>query len=137
MINKKALIIAALPFIAAAVIFGVKAQKNETANSGRLDNNQIQSSASQVREFNVVAKKWSFEPAQITVNQGDKVRLNITSADAPHGLAIKEYGINQEIEPGQTATVEFTADQPGEFTFFCSVFCGDGHREQRGVLIVK
>lgn len=136
MINKKVLLVVMLPFAAAAIIFGINAQKNN-AGSGQLDINQIQASTNQIKEINVVARQWNFEPAEITVNRGDKVRLNITSDDVPHGFAIREYNINKIISPGQTAAIEFTADQPGEFTFYCSVFCGQGHKDQTGKLIVK
>ncbi|MDP2708862.1 MAG: cupredoxin domain-containing protein [bacterium] len=134
MSNKIMLFVIALLFLAAGGIYLFKAPKN---NSSDLKINQSQASADEIKEINLVGRQWSFEPAEIIVNQGDKVRLNLTSADVPHGLAIKEYGINQFIKPGETATVEFTADQPGEFTFYCNVFCGGGHREMTGKLIVR
>ena len=89
------------------------------------------------REFRMTAKQFSFEPSTIEVNKGDKVRLIVTSLDVPHGIAIKEYGINERLDVGKPVTIEFTADKEGTFTAFCSVFCGAGHSGMKGKLIVK
>ena len=93
-------------------------------------------SAGEVKEFKMTAKQFQFEPATIEVNKGDKVRLIVTSADVPHGIAIPEYGINQRLDPGKPITIEFTADKQGTFTAFCSVFCGSGHSNMKGKIIV-
>ena len=92
---------------------------------------------SKIKEFDITAKKFEFIPSTITVNQGDKVRLNIKSVDVTHGFAISEFGISENLRPGKTVTVEFTADKKGEYTFFCSVYCGGGHSGMRGKLIVE
>ena len=94
------------------------------------------SSEGNVKEFKITAKQFQFEPATIEVNKGDKVRLIVTSTDVPHGIAIPEYGINQRLDPGKPATIEFTADKQGSFTAFCSVLCGAGHSSMKGKIIV-
>jgi len=33
--------------------------------------------------------------------------------------------------------VTITPDKPGTFVFFCDVFCGDGHEEMAGTLVVE
>ncbi len=39
--------------------------------------------------------------------------------------------------PGkETTTVQFVADQEGEFEFYCSVYCGVGHYDRKGMLVV-
>jgi nitrosocyanin len=92
---------------------------------------------SKIKEFSMIAKRWDFEPATITVNEGDTVRLNIESTDATHGFALFEFGVNQRLNPGKKETVEFVADKAGEYTFFCSVPCGSGHKDMKGTLIVN
>ena len=89
------------------------------------------------KEFKITAKQFQFEPSAIEVNKGDKVRLIVTSVDVPHGIAISEYGINERLDVGKPKTIEFTADKQGTFTAFCSVFCGSGHSNMKGKLIVK
>ena len=98
---------------------------------------QQQSQSGEVKEFKITAKQFQFDPATIEVSKGDKVRLLVTSTDVPHGFSIAEYGINVRVNPGKTETVEFTADKQGTFTAFCSVFCGSGHSNMKGKLIVK
>ena len=91
----------------------------------------------EVKEFALEANDFAFTPDTITVNKGDRVRLTVTSVDVDHGLAIPEYDINVQINQGQTKSVDFVADKAGTFMFKCSVFCGAGHREMKGTLIVQ
>ncbi len=93
--------------------------------------------ASSVKEFTVVAKNWVFEPGTITVNKGDTVKMTVTSIDVAHGFALPDFGVNERLEAGEEVTIEFVADKTGEFTFFCNVFCGSGHREMKGKLVVN
>ncbi len=86
------------------------------------------------------AVRSHFTPEHIEVNQGDKVALHITNVerakDATHGFAIGGYGINLSLEPGETTTVNFTANQPGVFPYYCSEFCSALHLEMTGYLRV-
>lgn len=89
------------------------------------------------KEFNMTAKRFEFVPSTITVNKGDRVVLNILSTDVEHGFSLATFDIIETLPVGQTKTIAFTADQVGEFNFFCSVFCGSGHSDMRGKLIVN
>lgn len=95
------------------------------------------SATGEVKEFTITAFKFGFNPSTITVNKGDTVRLTITSTDTTHGFAIRDYNINQRIEPGKPVKIEFTADKSGTFTYACNVYCGGGHSGMKGQLIVK
>src|SRR3989344_4928332 len=66
-----------------------------------------------VREFDIQAKKWEFVPGNIVVNQGDSVILHVTSADVSHGFALLDYGINEQLPPGETVDIRFVADKKG------------------------
>jgi len=92
---------------------------------------------SETKTFEITAKNWEFIPSTITVNQGDKVKMVIKSVDVDHSFAMPAFGINQKLVPGQTETIEFVADKTGSFPFRCSVYCGSGHKEMDGTLIVK
>jgi plastocyanin len=89
-----------------------------------------------VAEFKITANKFKFEPGRITVRKGERVRLIVTSVDVDHGIGIMEYGVEKKVKKGTTEIIEFVADKEGRFAFFCSVFCGDGHAEMAGELIV-
>ena len=94
-------------------------------------------SAPQVKEITVEASNWQFSPDTITVNKGDTVKITLVNKDVSHGIAIPAFGFDLKAGAGETATGQFTADQAGTFPFHCSVFCGDGHREMTGTLIVQ
>jgi len=82
-----------------------------------------------------------FNPEHIAVNEGDEVVLHITNVerarDATHGFAIEGYNVNLSLEPGESNTVKFTADEPGVFPFYCSEFCSALHLEMMGYLLVE
>ncbi len=84
----------------------------------------------------VVAKKYEFNPSKITVKAGVPVILELTSADRVHGFSIPELKLHAEIKPGETAKLQFTPDKPGTYSFKCDVYCGSGHPNMKGVLIV-
>jgi len=96
-----------------------------------------QNSPTQPLEIKVTARRFEFDPHSITVQKGRPVRLIITSEDVEHGLAIKEFNVNVKIPAKQTKIVEFTADRTGRFSFSCSVYCGNGHEEMIGELVVE
>ena len=90
-----------------------------------------------VQTFDVVAKRFAFEPATLEVRQGDRVRIVITSADGVHGIGIRKFKVNTLIpRGGKPVTVEFTASDAGTFPIVCSEACGDGHATMRGSLVV-
>lgn len=76
---------------------------------------------------------------ELTVNVGDRVRLTVINGDPMlHDLTIDELGAStgQLTEDEETVTIEFVADQPGVFNYYCSV---PGHRAagMEGVLRVE
>lgn len=90
-----------------------------------------------VKTFEIVAKRFAFEPSQIEVSRGDRVRLVVTSADAPHGLGIRKFKVNALVpRGGKPVTIEFVASEAGTFPIVCTEACGDGHADMRGTLVV-
>jgi len=89
-----------------------------------------------VRVVKMKARQFEFEPNQIVVNTGEKVRLEITSEDVTHGFELDEFDIERQLPPDKTVSIDFTAKKAGKHTFYCSVFCGHGHDEMQGELII-
>ena len=88
--------------------------------------------------IDVTASRFEFEPATISVVEGDNVRLRLHSADRSHAFAIKAFRVKALIpKGGETVTVEFVADQAGTFAFTCSEYCGTGHSGMKGTLVVR
>ena len=97
---------------------------------------QAPSSAPQVKEFSITASQFEFNPSTITVNKGDVVKLKLKSVDVTHSFSLLEFSINEELNQGEEVEVGFTADKAGEFRFFCAIYCGSGHTDMEGQLIV-
>lgn len=87
-------------------------------------------------EITMLAKKWEFTPKTITVKKGQKVRLNISSVDVDHGFSLPAFNVDERLTAGQSTTVEFTPTYVGTFPFTCTVYCGSGHGDMRGELVV-
>ncbi len=93
--------------------------------------------ATEPREIQILAKRYTFEPPTIEVAVGERVRFVMLSADGPHGVEIKKFKVNKEIPRGtKPVTVEFTATEAGRFPILCSEYCGDGHDDMAGTLVV-
>jgi cytochrome c oxidase subunit 2 len=93
--------------------------------------------AAGVTTFEVVARRFSFEPSHIEVTVGDRVRLLVASADGVHGVGIRRFKVNTLVpRGGAPVTVDFVADAVGTFPILCSEACGDGHSDMRGSLVV-
>jgi len=90
-----------------------------------------------VREITVEATNFKFEPSQIKVRQGERVRLTLKNAGGTHGISVPSLGIDLQAGAGESKTVEFTAGKPGSHPFLCHLFCGSGHADMTGAIVVE
>lgn len=92
-------------------------------------------------EIWMTAVRSHYNPERIEVRKGDRVIWHITNIerarDATHGFGLPGYNINVSIEPGETVTIEFVADKPGVYPFYCTEFCSALHLEMMGYFLVK
>lgn len=132
----KARVIAGLVIIliAIAIIGGVFVLSGKAVSNTP---NQASNSSGNVKEFNMTASAFQFDPSTITVNEGDTVILHIKSLDEMHGIGIPQFNVSEFLPPGQEVTVQFVADKKGSFKFFCNVPCGEGHRDMTGMIVVN
>ncbi|MHA2062026.1 MAG: cupredoxin domain-containing protein [Candidatus Sifarchaeia archaeon] len=93
--------------------------------------------AGEMKTFEVRAKKYEFNPGTISVNNGDKVIIKAIANDRDHGIGIKQFNVNSLLPKGKWVTIEFVADKKGEFSIFCSKFCGWKHFNMKSKLIVE
>jgi nitrous-oxide reductase len=102
---------------------------------------------SKVERKNGVTEVWmsvvrsQFNPDVIPVKKGDRVVLHLTNIeqtpDATHGFAIPTKNINVSLDAGEATTVEFVADTPGSYSFYCTEFCSALHLEMQGWIVVE
>jgi cytochrome c oxidase subunit II len=79
------------------------------------------------RQIEVTAKRFSYEPAEITLKKGEPVILVLKSEDVAHGLRFRELNVDVKTTKGGTGQTKFTPERTGVFVGHCSVFCGAGH----------
>src|SRR5215468_4003499 len=94
------------------------------------------SNSANEKVIRVTAKKFEFNPDQIIVKKGEPVVLELISLDRLHGFNLPDFGIRADVKPGEVAHIRLTPNKTGKFTFFCDVFCGEGHENMNGTFIV-
>ena len=88
------------------------------------------------RVIPIRAKKFEYTPSEIKLKLGEPVVLEFTTEDVHMGFDAPSLGLHADIVPGKVARVPFTPSKSGSFEFACDVFCGEGHEEMGGVIIV-
>src|SRR5688572_6086649 len=58
------------------------------------------SESTEPRTFEIVVKRFGFEPSRIEVTEGERVRLIVKSADGVHGAEIKKFKVNKKVPRG-------------------------------------
>lgn len=87
----------------------------------------------EVKEFTIDATNFEFDLKEIKVGKGDTVKVTLKNSEGMH--AVKFDGYNKEVKGDET--IEFVANKTGEFEYICSIFCGAGHDDMVGKLIVE
>ena len=86
----------------------------------------------------ITAKKFEYSPNEIRIKKGVPVILEFTSLDRVHGFTVPDLGgIRATIEPGTVTQVRIMAPKAGTYEFHCDLFCGDGHEDMTGKIIVE
>jgi cytochrome c oxidase subunit 2 len=93
--------------------------------------------AEEPKVITITAKRFEFSPKEITLKQGETVRLQLTTEDVTHGFFLKPLGIDEDITPGKTTTVDVTPKTPGRYTTICDHFCGAGHGNMKMTIVVE
>lgn len=92
--------------------------------------------SAQEQVIRMTAKRFEYSPSEITVRKGVPVVLEITSLDRDHGFKLREFGVRADIKPGEVTRVRIVPNRTGRFPFECDVFCGTGHEDMSGELVV-
>src|SRR5437588_3726653 len=82
------------------------------------------------------ATEFAFDHPTLRLQPGQRVTLTLENGGkTEHDLRIDALDKQVVAKPGQTATAEFTLDQPGSYDFYCAI---PGHKEagMRGTLVV-
>ncbi len=108
----------------------ISGQTINTIKPSEKTNTPVNNANTNVREINLDAKRFEYTPSTITIKKGEKVRIIVNNLDTTHGIKIPDLGISG------IDSVEFTADKTGTFDFYCNDYCGQGHPDMQGRLVV-
>jgi plastocyanin len=82
-------------------------------------------------------EEGGWTPEVLRIRAGEPVRLRLHSVDVLHSFAIGRTEIGPlDVVPGKVTELEFTIDEPGTYTFFCTRWCSTNHWRMRGRLEV-
>jgi len=84
----------------------------------------------------IVAKKFEYAPNVIKLKKGVPVVLEFTTLDVLMGFKVPDLGIRTDIIPGKVSRVRLVPDKVGTFPFLCDIFCGSGHENMTGTIVV-
>ena len=101
-------VLAAIILIALVVLFLFLRPGSPAPESGDLEEE------TQEEVVVVAINEVIMSPPQVTVYEGDQVKLQITS-DRPIELHLHGYDLTEEVEPGETADLSFEATDTGRF----------------------
>lgn len=101
-----------------------------------IDARGVKEIAAKERIIAIEARKFVYTPNEITVKKDETVVLAFTAVDFIHGFFIPDMNIRADLKPGQVTEVRLTPGKAGEYAFLCDNFCGSGHEEMNGKIIV-
>jgi heme/copper-type cytochrome/quinol oxidase subunit 2 len=106
------------------------------------------------RVIAMTAKDFAFDPAEIHLKVGEKVRLQVISSDRTHGIHVSAFpdGAKANTPPGlsfifgedcwklrkgEAVPVDIEATEPGTYSFRCCKSCGTGQTQMTGRIYVE
>jgi cytochrome c oxidase subunit 2 len=85
----------------------------------------------------IVAKRFEWLPSEVHLKKGVPTVLELTSADVPMGFSAPDFKVRADVLPGTISRVTITPEKTGSFGFVCDVFCGTGHEDMQGTIVVS
>ena len=89
------------------------------------------------RVIQIVTKKFNYTPNIIKLKKGVPVILEFTTQDVFMGFNVPDLKMRTDIIPGKATQLRLMPEKAGTFPFVCDVFCGNGHEDMTGSIIVS
>jgi cytochrome c oxidase subunit 2 len=83
----------------------------------------------------LLGRLWQWWPI-LELEKGQTYRLHIASMDWQHGFSLQPQNINLQILPGYEMVLTITPDTSGDQTIICNEYCGIGHHNMLGKILV-
>jgi cytochrome c oxidase subunit II len=97
-------------------------------------------------EIYVVGKQWMWkiqhrtgqrEINELHVPLGRPIKLILTSQDVIHSFFIPDFRIKVDVLPNRYVQSWFEPTKSGVYRLYCSEYCGTGHANMNGVVVVQ
>lgn len=85
----------------------------------------------------IIGQAWRFHPTEIRVPVGVELNFIATTFDVIHGFHIEGTRVNMMLIPGQISRLTYRFRKPGEYLIICHEYCGAGHHNMYGKIIVE
>ncbi len=82
------------------------------------------------------AQQFAYVPV-LKLKKGQQYRLHCSSVDVQHGFSLQPMNMNFHILPGYDHVLTITPTEAGEYRVICNEFCGIGHHQMTGKIIVE
>lgn len=67
----------------------------------------------------LTAADFSFEPGTVTADTSDTIEL-ANEGESPHNLQADEAGLDEDVDAGETVSIDLADVNPGTYDFICS-----------------
>jgi cytochrome c oxidase subunit 2 len=88
------------------------------------------------RVVEIVARRFQFTPAEVTLRRGEPVLLRLRSEDVTHGFFTRALGLDATNSPGAPLELPLTPRAAGRYAVICDHFCGAGHGNMKMTIVV-
>jgi cytochrome c oxidase subunit II len=110
---------------------------NQVRSIPPFDNPGVRETAPGKYEVVMLGQAWSFTPSEVRVPAGAEVTFLMTTPDVIHGFHVEGTRLNVMLIPGQVTRVSQVFEEPGEHLIICHEYCGVGHHNMWGKVIVE
>jgi cytochrome c oxidase subunit 2 len=87
-------------------------------------------------EIYLLAKQFFWFPI-LKLRAGETYRLHVSSVDYQHGFSLQPMNMNFQVVPGYDHVITIKPKAPGTYPVVCNEFCGVGHQQMVGKIIVE
>jgi cytochrome c oxidase subunit 2 len=87
--------------------------------------------------IHVTARKFAYTPSEIVLKRGQPVILEFTTEDVLMGFNVPDLDARIDIIPGRVTRLRLVPQKTGRFVFLCDIFCGVGHENMSGTIVVR
>ena len=109
---------------------------NELSDDERFGDPRVEHVGGNEYEAYVVAYTFVFRPDPIEIPAGSEVTFYVTSGDVIHSFSLAGTNVNTMVIPGEISKMTVEFDEPGEYGVVCNEYCGPGHHDMEGLVVV-